>query len=516
MTRFRLLTSASLAAIALAAPLHADVTAEDIWQDWQSYMQSFGYTMTGTEARSGDTLTVTGVEMALEMNEADDGVDGVVAVRMPQMVFTELGDGSVRVGLPERSEIVFESAPGAAEAVNVVGYYDQTGFDMLAKGDPAAVSYTYSAEQIALSLGKFTVDGETLPPEAFSVAISIAGVTGTTDLRTGDLRSYDQTMTTGAVTASMTFKDPEGSESGDIAYKANSLSYTGTAAVPSSGAVDLGGDLTGALRAGFMIDGTFSTAGAATDIAFDGADGAGTINLASGTNTLGILMSESAGIGYEIAQTDMTLNMLVPDVPLPIQAAMQGLKLDLVLPVLAGDAPQDFKLVTEMNGVTISDLIWGLFDAGGALPRDPATVQVGLTGQAKVLFDWMDPAQQQALASSGALPAELQSLNLTNLVVDLAGAALTGTGAFTVTPGINPIFGPLGTPAGQVDLRLEGGNGLMDKLVQMGLLPEDQAMGARMMLGLFARPVEGQPDTLTSTIEINEQGHILANGQRIQ
>jgi len=55
----------------------------------------------------------------------------------------------------------------------------------------------------------------------------------------------------------------------------------------------------------------------------------------------------------------------------------------------------------------------------------------------------------------------------------------------------------------------------MDKLVQMGLLPQEQAMGARMMMGLFARPGEG-PDSLTSTLEINAEGHILANGQRIQ
>ena len=49
----------------------------------------------------------------------------------------------------------------------------------------------------------------------------------------------------------------------------------------------------------------------------------------------------------------------------------------------------------------------------------------------------------------------------------------------------------------------------------MGLLPEDQAMGARMMMGLLAVPGEA-PDTLNSKIEINEQGHVLANGQRIQ
>jgi hypothetical protein len=36
-----------------------------------------------------------------------------------------------------------------------------------------------------------------------------------------------------------------------------------------------------------------------------------------------------------------------------------------------------------------------------------------------------------------------------------------------------------------------------------------------MMMGLFARPGGGE-DELVSTIEINEEGHVLANGQRIQ
>jgi hypothetical protein len=49
----------------------------------------------------------------------------------------------------------------------------------------------------------------------------------------------------------------------------------------------------------------------------------------------------------------------------------------------------------------------------------------------------------------------------------------------------------------------------------MGFLPQEQAMGARLMMGLFA--VAGpEADTLTSKIEINDAGHIIANGQRIQ
>ena len=61
-----------------------------------------------------------------------------------------------------------------------------------------------------------------------------------------------------------------------------------------------------------------------------------------------------------------------------------------------------------------------------------------------------------------------------------------------------------------------GANGLMDKLVVMGLLPQEQAMGARMMLGLFAKPGDG-PDSLVSKIEVDgATGGISANGQQLQ
>ena len=49
----------------------------------------------------------------------------------------------------------------------------------------------------------------------------------------------------------------------------------------------------------------------------------------------------------------------------------------------------------------------------------------------------------------------------------------------------------------------------------MGLLPEEQAMGARMMMGLFAVPGD-QPDSLKSKVEFTQDGQVLANGQRLK
>ena len=112
------------------------------------------------------------------------------------------------------------------------------------------------------------------------------------------------------------------------------------------------------------------------------------------------------------------------------------------------------------------------------------------------------------------MPAELYELTLNTLVVDAVGAMLTGEGAFTFDNSDMQTFPGMPRPQGQLTAELSGANGLLDKLVAMGIVPEDQAMGARMMMGMFAVPAGD--DKMTSTIEINEQGHISANGQRIQ
>jgi hypothetical protein len=69
-------------------------------------------------------------------------------------------------------------------------------------------------------------------------------------------------------------------------------------------------------------------------------------------------------------------------------------------------------------------------------------------------------------------------------------------------------------PQGSLDLQAKGVNGLLDKLQAMGLVPEDQMMGARMMLGMFATVVGD--DELTSKLEVNEAGGVLVNGQQIR
>jgi hypothetical protein len=164
---------------------------------------------------------------------------------------------------------------------------------------------------------------------------------------------------------------------------------------------------------------------------------------------------------------------------------------------------------------TLPDQLWSMFDPGAQLPRDPATLLIDLSGKGRLFFDLLDPEQVERMEDSETAPGEVESLTLHDLTLDVAGATLTGEGAFTFDQSDTESFGGAPAPEGALDLRLVGGNGLLDKLIAMGLVPQDQATGVRMMMGLFARPGPGE-DELVSKIEVTEDGQVLANGQRIK
>jgi hypothetical protein len=70
-------------------------------------------------------------------------------------------------------------------------------------------------------------------------------------------------------------------------------------------------------------------------------------------------------------------------------------------------------------------------------------------------------------------------------------------------------------PLGEANVTVTGANALIDGLIATGLVAEEDAMGARMMMGMFMTP-GANPDELTSKIEAKEGFAIFVNGQQIQ
>jgi hypothetical protein len=216
---------------------------------------------------------------------------------------------------------------------------------------------------------------------------------------------------------------------------------------------------------------------------------------------------------YEGRTTDVAATIVSAAAPFPVEIGLSAYGFNFEMPLAASETAQPFAFGIELADLTVSDMIWSLFDPNAILPRDPATIKIGLAGLARPLFDMMDPAQEQAMMNSD-MPFELSEVTLTDLDIAVAGATVTGDGAFTFDNSDMVTFAPLPRPEGALRVQINGLNGLLDNLVAMGLVPAEEMMAPRMMMGMFARSTGD--DQLESKLEITGDGQVLANGQRIR
>ena len=292
--------------------------------------------------------------------------------------------------------------------------------------------------------------------------------------------------------------------------------FKGTSACPDRRHRARTQDLTPLLAAGFAFNGTL-TAQTEQKRKMEIVSDEGTSKIKTGSEAvppLTVAMGAD-GINYDVTASKIQIGAEIAGLPFPLFAEMEQSGFELRAPIMKSDESQDFALGFDMTGFTMSDIIWALFDPEAQLPRDPATIALGVSGKAKVLFDLLDTEQMENLAESGTVPGELNALKIDHLTVDAVGAKVGATGDVTFDNTDMTTLPGFPKPVGDINIDVAGANGLMDKLVSMGLLPSDQVMGARMMLGLFAVPGDA-PDTLKSKIVFNEEGQILANGQRIK
>ena len=494
----------SAAILALATPASADLTAEDVWNDWQAYIAGFGYTVTGEPRRDGPTLRVDDLELTMGFAAEGD----VATLSVSSLVLTENGDGTVSIALPASMPIEMAATGLDGLRTSTSMTYSQTGLVMSASGIPTEIVYDYTADTMSMMTTAMEVNGDVISGDA-GLEASVAGIRGQTIMRLEALRQYDQSLTADSLTYTLKSVDPAFESSGTLAGKTENLQFTGSSTLPLG--VVQASDMSAMLAAGFGFEGKFTYEGNATQVNTETPQGPFEIAFTSESGTLDVTMGQE-GLSYAAAQQALAADVMTASFPVPLQFAVANAGLNLTMPLQKSDTPEDFALGFTLQDVLVSDMLWGMFDPSGQLPRDPATVLLDLTGKARLLLDFLDPAAAARSADPDVTPAEIESLDINRFEVALAGAKLTGNGAFTFR---NAPEGGTPAPVGGVNLTLVGGNGLLDKLVAINLLPEEEAMGARMMMGLLAVPGNA-PDTLNSKIEVNEDWHVFANGQRIQ
>lgn len=511
MSRISHLFSGTALAMCLpATAVWADLTADEVWADWQSYMTSAGYAVTASEAAGSGTVAVSDMTLTMEFEDGSGG--GAFSVTLDTINFVEQGDGTVAIELPANTTMNMALQPETGEDVTIAIGFEQTAPNMVAAGDPGDLTYTYSADAARIALQGVTIDGVTVGPEIAKVDVTMTDLTQVVKTAVGDLRKISQDMSVASVAYDLAFKDPESDDNFQLKGTMQDLKLDGTSDLPIDSDVQ---NMNTMLNDGFSAVAAFTTSGGNYDMSFSSeTDGSGTAN-ATSTGAAFEVSINPGGLLYDVSQTGVDMNVLLTEFPLPLSFSAAEIGTRFLMPLQKSNEEQDFGIAVTLSDFSMSDVIWSLFDPTSQLPRDPATLVVDLSGKAKVLFDFLDPAQAEVLDQSDAVPGELNAMTINKIELDAVGARLTGSGDFVFDNTDLATFDGMPRPEGAIDLNLVGANGLIDKLVGMGLLPEDQAMGARMMMGLFAVPGDGE-DTLNSKIEINDQGHVLANGQRIR
>ena len=484
--------------VQIAAPVWAQVTPEDVWQNWQKLGASYGQALVADSVvRDGDTLVVSGMSFSMDQDigRLTGGID--------ELRFRDTGNGTVEVTMSDtyRADLTLVDSDGKTQTVALS--LTQPGVTIVAGGSASRTEYTYAAPSVIADL-RLSESGASLA----DLDATLTGLAGTYVFESSaSLGVLDTALLIDRLAFSLTADDPEAGATVTGALDALKIASSGSLV-----GLEAMENLARAMRDGMTFDAELSYG--AGNFTIDARD-AGKATKVVATNQTGHFRTRlgNGALRYGAGGTGVTLVLSGDDIPFPaLRIAYGEAAFDVLMPLLRSDQPTDFSLLTRIVDLAVSDEIWAMFDPTATLPRDPATLVLDARGKLRLTADLVDDAAMTALGE--ASPGEIHALDVEELQVTFAGAELTGSGALTFDNSDVTTFDGVPAPTGKIDLMIRGGNRLLDRLVAMGIVPQDQVMGARMMIALLAKPGEGE-DVLNSALEFRDKG-FFANGQRLK
>jgi hypothetical protein len=496
----------STAAVALlvGTGAFADVTPEQVWENWQAMTTAAGHTVSTTDvSRDGDTLVVSG--LTLELTNDRTTVSGAI----DHIDFTDMGDGTVKVTMADSFPMLIKEKPPlgveAGKPLDLKLTINQPGSEIIASGTPDALNYAITSKTIEAKLE--SVNTPESKPVDLNVTATLANVVATYLIEgPADAKKLASSFT--ADTLNIVASGTDSDTKGDFNVTAALDGISGQ----SSGTLVDTTDMAQALRDGFAINSTIAYTASKFDFASNTPEGKPT--KMTGTSKGGDLSVEmnQDRLKYAANANAAALSLTSADIPLPsIDVSYDEAAFNLEMPLAKSETPADFAFLTRLVGLTVSEPVWAMIDPTGALPHDGATLIIDAKGKATVQSDiFANMEDDMSTPPSG----ELNALDLSELRFSIAGAELTGNGALTFDNTDMTTFSGMPLPTGKVDLKLTGANTLLDKIVEMGYLSQDDVMGYKMMAGMFTNSAPDK-DELTSTLEFKDKG-FYANGQKLQ
>ncbi len=500
-------------ALGLIATQSLALTGEEVWANQTAYLSPMGISVSQTQSRAGNVLTVSDIAYDITF---PFGV-GSMSVGSGPQTYTENADGTVNVGYGESNSVAVVATFQPDDMTNISlsanVQVELTGNTTVASGTADDVTYVASTDLLELTLSEVSISGvPDVQDLSMNFYVSAADTDATVQITTGANTTIRSTSRTGVTITDYSFGYTDEFASKTVSQQ-NGIEASYELTLPA-GPMDLM-NISQALRDGLALNGTVVTQDSksqAVTMTFGEMVSNQSTNVASSTSearfdAAGLALSGDAK-GFEV------LIPVMPDLIFPLNVSGGAIDFNFAFPVNASDQPADVRYAIALSDVVVNEDVWALLDPTAALPRDPLSFKIDVSGTVQLLVDLLDIESMTQTITAQSVPFDFQSVTINELSASGLGASATGTGDFTLDMTDLTTFDGFPRPTGQATATMTGVNGLLDKLIAMGLLTTDDAMAGRLMMGMFARVVG--TDQLQSTLEINAEGHVIANGQRIQ
>jgi len=495
--------AASLApALLLATAAAADISADQLWSAWQAGAESSGQDITAADvAREDGALRLSDVSLRASHP------DGSTLTEIDWILLEETGDGRVRGRFAPRLRVTgrftgSDGQPGTMDAALRI-----VDAEFLASGSPQALVQTLTAGRIELErIAVAGPDGVVADAGAMGHLADVSTRYETTGQETGRL-SVTGDATAGAARLALWAENTPEAERLDVEIGFEGLAWRfDNLLVPAEKDIH---PLRSGMRVAFdaRFDGVRSrlalaNADPARRLSMETQGGAGEISVGAGGDAL----------RYRLVAGALRTSVAAPDLPFGTLTAEIGkAEFDLLLPLGPVGGHGDFALAYRLREIAPGPEVWMLIDATGALDRTPAAFDLAVSGRLRLPGDVLSrPMQGQA--AGRASPAELDVLSIDRLALSAVGAEVRGEGTLDFPADAPPLANGVQTPVGSLRFELTGADALLERLGTLGIVPQNQVMGLRMMLSMFTIPGP-DPESMLVDLDFTPEGRILANGE---
>lgn len=495
MFRMKSFVAAPAVALLLSGTAHAALTADQVWQGWKDAGAMIGLEVTAaTESNTGGVLSLNGVSIAPA---------GMAGITISDMTMTDQADGTVTV------------VPGADIGLTLSGMSEGSakitheGLTITVREAEGGMAYDYAAAKLDVVYDStypgMSLDGSTAPMVTASGNVGFANLSGSYSDTTGSNRVFGLSIKADTLAYTTSSDDPS--------MEMKQTSTSETAGVDMALSFTLPSTMSLFAMTGPADFGTALSEGLAITLTSKQGESTGTMTQENPYMPMSLTMKAGGGEGALTFNKDMfeiktsvasfEIESAPGMMPMPVRVTSGPVEFAMLSPVMAAAAAADYAFLLKMSQFSINEETWAMVDPTGALKHDAADVAIDISG--KTTMDLIGMIEADEAGMPPPVPA-LESLNITELSAKVLGAALSATGAFTFD---NSMGFPM--PLGEATVDVTGANALIQGLIATGLLAEEDAMGAQMMMGMFMVP--SGDDALTSKIEVKEGMQVLVNGQ---